>query len=171
MRVLATDARGDLRAPLGIAVWPVVTVAVASALQAIAWMVSGPVLPPIGYMTFLAWRLLRSDLWPAWIGLPLGLWDDLVTGQPIGSAMAIWTATGLALDLSDLRLVWRDMLLDWIIAAVALALALLLAALFARVGGLSAAARLIVPQLFASIFLMPAIMWLVARVDRWRIGR
>ena len=35
MRVLATDARGDLRAPLGIAVWPVVTVAVASALDAI----------------------------------------------------------------------------------------------------------------------------------------
>ncbi len=171
MKVLATDSRGDLRAPLGIAVMPVVSVAVASALQGLAWTVSGPVLPPLGYMTFIAWRLLRSDLWPAWIGLPLGAWDDLVTGQPLGSAMAIWTATGLALDISDVRLVWRDLLLDWIIAAVAVAAALIIGAVFARAGSMTEIFRLIAPQLFASIFILPAIMWIVARLDRWRIRR
>ena len=46
-----------------------------------------PVMPPLGYMMMLAWRLMRPGLLPLWAGLPLGAFDDLFTGQPIGSGV------------------------------------------------------------------------------------
>jgi hypothetical protein len=44
-----------------------------------------PVPPPLGFLLLLAWRLLRPGLLPPWAGLPLGLFDDLYSGQPTGS--------------------------------------------------------------------------------------
>jgi rod shape-determining protein MreD len=60
----------------------------------------------------LGWRLLRPELWGAWIGLPLGFADDLIGGAPLGSAMTIWTIVLLGLDLADARIVWRDRTMD-----------------------------------------------------------
>ena len=48
--------------------------------------------------------------------LPLGLFDDLVSGQPLGSAMLLWTLCFLAIDVLEQRLVWRDFWQDWLIA-------------------------------------------------------
>jgi len=68
---------------------PVASVMIASALPLMLPMVaSSPVLPPLGLLFFLCWQLLRIEMWPVWIGLPLGLWDDLFSGAPIGSAIA-----------------------------------------------------------------------------------
>jgi rod shape-determining protein MreD len=64
---------------------PVATVMLASALPLMLPLVANsPVLPPLGLLFFLCWQLLRTEMWPVWIGLPLGLWDDLFGGQQFG---------------------------------------------------------------------------------------
>lgn len=49
-----------------------------------------PFLPPFGLLMFLGWRLLRPGALPVWAAAPLGLFDDLVSGQPLGSAVLLW---------------------------------------------------------------------------------
>src|SRR3546814_13783426 len=77
-----------------------------------------PSLPPFGLLLLLPWRLLRPELWPLWIAFPLGLFDDIMSGQPLGSAMFLWTATLIGLEAMNSRLLWRDYLPDWLIASI-----------------------------------------------------
>lgn len=158
-------------APLRIALVPTLTVMVGSAVTALPIVVSNPMLPPLGFLLLIAGRLLRSDLWPVWIGLPLGLWDDLLSGQPVGSAVALWTIVMLAMDALDRRVVWRDYRVDWAIGGFALLFVLTGSALLARVTDPAALLRLVGPQFLWSLFLLPAAMLLVAALDRWRLGR
>ena len=154
--------------PLKMRLTPIVTVLLASAVALLPIYYNAPLLPPLGNMTLLSWRLLRSDIWPVWIGAPLGLFDDLATGEPIGSAVALWTLSLVVLDLIDRRVVWRGLWLDWVISACMLAAYLPLAGLLARTGNLVEIGRLIWPQLLFSILLMPMVMRVTARLDDWR---
>lgn len=83
-----------------------------------------PFLPPFGLLMFLGWRLLRPGALPVWAAAPLGLFDDLVSGQPLGSAMLLWQLCSLMLDLVDTRLVARDFWQDWLLAGGAIAFCL-----------------------------------------------
>ena len=130
-----------------------------------------PSLPPFGFMVILAWRLLRNDLWPTWIALPLGLFDDLFSGQPIGSAMALWTLVFLAIDLVDTRLLWRDYWQDWGVAALAIAAEIFFAALLANTSSTTLALELLVPQMIMSILLFPLVVRLCATLDNWQAMR
>lgn len=141
---------------------------IASAIALLPIYYTSPLLPPLGFMMLLSWRLLRSDVLPAWMGAPLGLFDDLASGQPIGCAMALWTIALLTLDLLDRRVVWRDIWLDWVIAAGMLLVYLPVAGLLARAGMLEDIGRLIWPQLVFSILLLPMVMRIAARLDDWR---
>ena len=78
--------------------------------------------PDFGYLVFISWRLLRADPWPRLVGRPLGFVNDLFTGYPIGFSMALWSATMLALDLIDRRTMWRDYWIEWVLAAVLIAI-------------------------------------------------
>jgi rod shape-determining protein MreD len=87
---------------------PIATVMFASALPLMLPLVANsPVLPPLGLLFFLCWQLLRTEMWPVWIGLPLGLWDDLFSGQPIGTAVGLWTLASIAIHYSSQRIYWR----------------------------------------------------------------
>ena len=84
---------------------------------------SAPVLPPFGLLFLLAWRLLRPGLWPVWVGAPLGLFDDLLSGQPIGSAIALWSLALILIDIVEQRFLWRNLWQDWLLAALVTLLA------------------------------------------------
>lgn len=150
---------------------PVLTVLAGSLTAALPIVADWPMLPPFGLLMLLAWRLLRPEMWPAWIALPLGLFDDLLSGQPLGSAMALWTIVFVAFDMMDNRAVWRDYWMDWLAAAAAI--------LFCLVGGVGLLAfttggghlLAIVPQALTTILLFPAAMRLCAALDRWRLAR
>jgi rod shape-determining protein MreD len=148
---------------------PVVSTMAGSLATMLPIIAQAPVLPPFGLMVLLAWRLLRPGLWPVWIPLPLGLFDDLASGQPVGSAMLAWTVTFLIIDASERSLVWRDYLQDWLIAAAALAGCLVFGFGLALLAGGKAPILAIVPQIIASILLFPAIARLCARLDAWRL--
>lgn len=154
-----------------IAWLPTISVALASMLTALPFMLDSALLPPFGLLMLLSWRLMRSDLWPVWIGIPLGLWDDLFSGQPPGSAMALWTIALLAMDALDARIVWRDYRIDWVIGALAIALILFAGAALAQAGSGAAVLPLVMPQVVIAWFTLPAAMLLVGRLDRWRLRR
>lgn len=84
---------------------PVVTVMLGSMLTILPVIAQSPAMPPFGLLVLLAWRLLRPELWRAWVGLPLGLFDDMMSGQPIGSAMFLWTVMLIGIDAIEHRLV------------------------------------------------------------------
>lgn len=130
-----------------------------------------PVLPPLGFVMMLAWRLLRPGLLPLWAGLPLGLFDDLFSGQPIGSGVLLFSLTLIAIELIEIRFPWRNFWLDWLTASAMLVVYLAVAC------GLSGAEltfvqlRVILPQLVLSIVLFPVVARLVAHLDRLRLMR
>jgi rod shape-determining protein MreD len=147
---------------------PVASVMLASLAPLLPMIVSTPIVPPFGFMMLLAWRLLRNDLWPVWAALPLGAFDDLLGGAPIGTAMALWTITFIAIDLIDRRWVWRDHLQDWGIA-IAFVSAYLVFALWLSGGVLPL--WVLLPQLVLTALLYPVVARTTAMLDRWRLGR
>ncbi len=149
---------------------PLASTMIASMATVLPVVASEPLLPPFGFMVFLGWRLLRNDIWPLWIGLPLGLWDDLFSGQPLGSAMCGWTIAMLAIDALDRRLPFRGHEQDWAVATLALAALLLFALGIAHLTGGDTAVYLVLPQILISTLLFPLVVRLCAALDRWRMA-
>jgi rod shape-determining protein MreD len=150
---------------------PAATVVAASLLAALPIVSISGWYPDFGYLALISWRLLRADPWPAWWAAPLGLINDLFTGYPIGFSIALWSATMLALDLIDRRTMWRDYWIEWMVAAVLIALNEFLHWGVARETGADIPFTMMVPQLLISICVFPLSAWLVSRLDRLRLGR
>jgi rod shape-determining protein MreD len=150
---------------------PVVSTMIGSLAVLAPNIASEPLMPPFGLMVFLGWRLLRGDIWPLWMGLPLGIWDDLFSGQPLGTAMCGWTALMLALDSFDRRVPFRDHRQDWLVATLAIASYLLFALLIARLTGGATSPVALLPQILLSALLFPLVSRLCAALDRWRSPR
>jgi len=127
-----------------------------------------PLLPPFGLLMLLAWRMLVRDLWPVWAALPLGLFDDIFSGQPIGSAMLLWTLVFLVLDLFDRWMMWRDYRQDWLLAALLTSFVLLAGLGIANSAGGETAISVIIPQMLASALCFPLIVRICAWLDRVR---
>ena len=149
---------------------PIVSTMIGSLLPALVPMIAqSPVLPPFGLMVLLAWRLLRPGFWAVWAPLPLGFFDDLVSGQPVGSAMLCWTLAFLAIEASERSVLWRDYVQDWMVAAAAIAGCLVGGYFLALFAGGAAPILAIVPQIIASMLFFPVVARLCARLDVWRL--
>lgn len=155
----------------GAAYVPAATVVVAILLSNLPLITETGWFPDFGFLTLIAWRLLRPDAWPGWWAAPLGLLNDLVNGQPLGLSIAIWTLSMLALDLLDRRTIWRDYWIEWLLAAL---LILLFEAAQWQVAawmGAQVPFTFMVPPILISIAAFPVAAWIVARLDHWRLGR
>jgi rod shape-determining protein MreD len=150
---------------------PIGSVMLASLAPLLPEIATAPILPPFGFMVLLGWRLLRDDLWPVWVALPLGLFDDIFSGQPLGSAMALWTISFLAIDLINSRFVWRDHWQDWGIAVIAIAAELTLALGIAHITGGAMPFVLLLPQIAVSALVFPLVARVCAFLDRVRLAR
>lgn len=146
---------------------PWLTVVGGSACTALPLIATVPILPPLGLVMLLAWRLLARFALRPWAAAPLGLFDDLVSGQPLGSAVLIWSVIFLAIDLIESRLVFRDFWQDWLIASGAILFCLALGRILAVPVGAQVDAALLV-QAAATICLFPAAARMVAWIDRKR---
>ncbi|HEV2595774.1 MAG TPA: hypothetical protein VGU01_11290 [Sphingomicrobium sp.] len=150
---------------------PAATVVAASFLAALPIVSTSGWYPDFGYLVFIGWRLLRADPWPAWWAAALGFVNDLFTGYPVGFSIALWSATMLGLDLIDRRTMWRDYWVEWILAAVLIAIDEWLQWRVARFIGAGPAFVRMVPALVISICIFPVIAWVVSRIDARRLGR
>lgn len=128
-------------------------------------------MPDAGFLMLIAWRLLRSDAWPAWWAAPLGFANDLIAGTPIGQSVAFWSAVMLLLDLADRRTMWRDYWLEWGLAG----LLILANEWFSwRISGWSGARvpfSAMWPSVLVSLVAFPLAAGIVGLLDRWRLGR
>jgi rod shape-determining protein MreD len=157
--------------PLKARLVPALSTMAGSAVVLLPVVAVGPSMPPFGLLMLLAWRLLRPEMWPAWVALPLGLFDDLLSGQMLGTSMAIWTVASLIFDWIDHHLLWRDFWMEWALAALTI--------LFAVMGGWAVSRSYVaygsvvvaMPQAVLSVLVFPALVRLVAALDRWRLAR
>lgn len=131
----------------------------------------GPVLPPIGFMILLAWGLQRPGLIPLWAGLPLGLFDDLFSGNPLGFGIMLFTLTLLAVEIIHIRFPWPNFLHDWLAAAAMLTMFILAGAVVSGGENTPLHLQVILPQLGLAIILMPLVAHLISGLDRLRLLR
>ena len=146
---------------------PAISIVAGSALAAIPVVATIGLMPPLGLLMLLAWRLSRPDSVRIWAPLGFGLFDDLVSGQPLGSAILLWTSAVLVIDLLEQRLISRDFWQDWVLAGGAIG--------FVLAGGRLVAAPLrahvdtiLLVQVVVSILLYPLATLIVVRLDRRR---
>jgi rod shape-determining protein MreD len=150
---------------------PVMTTLAASLLDVLPIVATWPIIPDVAFLVLIAWRLLRPEIWQAHAALPLGLFNDLVAGHPIGQSMALWTLAFLAFDLIDSRVGWRDYWMDWLFAALAIAFYSAGGWYVARLMGSVIPYSVMLPQLALSVFAYPLVARLVVALDRWRLAR
>lgn len=150
---------------------PIASVVVASFLSGLPIMSQNGWFPEFGFMVLIAWRLLRANPWPVWATPLLGLVNDLVTGNPLGLSVSVWTIAIIALDFADRRTMWRDYWIEWALAAL-----LILLNEWAQwqvaawMGAVLPLATIIPPVLIATAS-FPLFAWSVSRLDRWRLRR
>lgn len=150
---------------------PAWSVALASCLAILPIVTEVGWVPEFGFLLLLAWRLLRSDVIPSWWAAPLGLFNDLVSGGPIGLSVAVWTGAMIALDLLDRRTMWRDYWIEWALAALLILLSDLVRWRIDALMGAQLPFSSIVPPLIIAILAFPLAAWAANRIDRWRLGR
>ncbi len=124
-----------------------------------------PFLPPFGLLMLLAWRLHKAEVLKVWAAVPLGLLDDMFSGQPLGSAMTFWTLCFLAIEVLDTRLVWRDYWQDWLIASGAIGFCLIAGRIVATPFTAHVETAVLL-QILVSAALFPLLSRFVARLDR-----
>jgi rod shape-determining protein MreD len=130
-----------------------------------------PVAPSLGFLMLLAWRMVRPGLLPLWAGAPLGAFDDLLSGQPFGSAVLLWSLALIAIELIEARFPWRGFWQDWFTAGLA-ALLMWLAGLMLSGAKVTPELLLVaLPQALLSVLLYPILARMVARLDRFRLAR
>lgn len=160
------------RSPLRMRAVPIISVLLASMLPSfLPILISEPLMPPFGLMLFLSWRLMRPGLWPIWAGLPFGLFDDVFSGQPMGSGALIWSFAMLGMEMLDSRAIWRDHWQDWLLGTIIIILALFIGLWFVSLGYNSAGATILLPQIIISVLLFPLVVRFCARLDGWRLAQ
>lgn len=148
---------------------PWLCVMLSSLLPGLALIASAPVLPAFGFLVFISWRQLRPGLLPVWAGLPLGMFDDLFSGQPFGSAVLLFSAAAIALDVIEARLPWRNFLTEWLVATGMIIVYVVLALALANLSGAHTPLRVTWPQIVISILAYPLVGRFVALSDRLRL--
>ena len=150
---------------------PYVTIMLGSLLPVLLIADLMPLFPSLGFLMLLGWRMVRPGLLPLWAGAPLGAFDDLVSGQPFGSAILLWSLAMIVIELIETRFPWRGFWQDWFTAGV-IGVAYWFVALL--VSGASLTPELLIvaaPQAVLAVLLYPIFARMVAGLDRFRLKR
>lgn len=148
---------------------PWITVMLCSMVPSWLLIASAPVLPPFGFLAFVAWLQLRPGLLPVWAGLPLGLFDDLFNGQPFGSSVLLWSLASNLLDYVERKLPWRNFVTEWLVAMALITGYLLASALLAHLDGGAITASVLAPQMVVAALAYPIVARAVGAADRFRL--
>lgn len=150
---------------------PYLSIMVASLLPFLLIADVMPLLPSLGFLMLLGWRMVRPGLLPLWAGAPLGAFDDLISGQPFGSAIFLWSLAMIAIELIETRFPWRGFWQDWFTAGL-IAVAYWLGALFLSGAPVTLEMLMVaLPQALLAVLLYPITARMVANLDRFRLSR
>lgn len=87
-----------------------------STAAALPLLADAPILPPFGFLAFVIWRLLAPALLPPWYAIGFATFDDLVSGNPLGTGILLWTVVALVLEGVERAFLFRNWRQDWMIA-------------------------------------------------------
>ena len=155
----------------GAAYVPAASVVAASMLASLPIISNNGWFPDFGFLMLIGWRLFRSDPFPAWWAAPLGFWNDLVSGMPLGFSVTLWTASMLVLEIADRRTLFRDYWLEWALAVLLLFINEWLQLQVAAWMGAPLPFSTLVPPLLISAASFPLFAFAIGRIDQWRLGR
>ncbi|MEO9633902.1 MAG: rod shape-determining protein MreD [Parasphingorhabdus sp.] len=155
---------------LRIKLVPPLTVIIGSMITALPIITDYPILPPMGLLAVLAWRLIRPGFWAVWAGFPLGLIDDIFSGQPLGSAAFLWSVIFILLEAIDRKAVRRDYWQDWLIASIATIIVLIGGMLVVDIQSNILRLDLLLPQILLSILIYPFVARFIGAIDNWRVA-
>lgn len=130
-----------------------------------------PIVPQLGFLLLLGWRMVRPGLLPLWAGAPLGAFDDLVSGQPFGSAILLWSLAMIAIELIETRFPWSGFWQDWFTAGIMATAYWLTALLVSGAPVTPEIFQVALPQALLAILLYPIMARMVASLDRFRLAR
>lgn len=150
---------------------PYASIMLGSLLPTLFIATAAPLVPPLGLMLLVAWRLLRPGILPVWIGFPLGMFDDLFSGAPFGSAMLLWSVAMISIETLEARFPWRGFLQDWLTSTLVLSAYILTSSLLS--GGVIGRPMIeaMLPQLLLTAVMFPIVSRMVANLDRLRLMR
>jgi len=157
--------------PLRARTVPYVSIVAGSLLPVFVQADAMPLSPPLGFVMLVAWRLMRPGLLPIWAGVPLGLVDDLVSGQPLGSAVLLWSLTMIAFEYLEQQVPWRGFWQDWFTAGLAIVLYIVAAMALSRATVSPPLLLAMLPQIVVAVVLYPAFARAVSWLDRFRLAR
>ncbi|MEL7197076.1 MAG: rod shape-determining protein MreD [Pseudomonadota bacterium] len=150
---------------------PYVSIMLASFIPAVFLASVMPIFPPLGFVMLVAWRVMRPGLLPMWVGVPLGAFDDLFSGQPFGSAILLWSITMIVLEAMEGRFPWRGFWQDWFAASLAIISYVLFAIVVSGATTTPFHVFAAVPQIIFSVLFYPVLARMVAQLDRFRLAR
>ena len=160
-----------LHSPFLARVVPWLSIMLGSFCVGLPLIASAPILPPFSFLLLIAWRQLRPGVLPVWAGLPLGLFDDLFSGQPFGSAILLWSVTMIAMEIVEARFPWRSFVTDWLAASLMIMLYLLLGLGLSNAAGGQVPTYILLPQMPLSALVFPLAGRLVNWLDALRLLR
>jgi rod shape-determining protein MreD len=150
---------------------PIASTAIAILLGLFPLVVTSAMIPDLGFLVLVTWRLLRPEIWMPTTALGLGLFDDLVSGHPPGQSMALWTIAFLIFDLIDNRVDYKDFWFDWFYAAVAVVFHTAGAWYIGVLMQSHSSFEDLLPQIGFTILAYPVAARLILGLDRWRLAR
>ena len=127
--------------------------------------------PDLGLMMLIAWRMQRSDPFPNWYAIPLGLLNDLLLLHPLGLSVVTFTFALLVVDIIDARKLRGFYATEWLVAAVLIALAKLLQLWVAAIMDAPMPLLSILPPIVISVLLFPIMAFIVTLLDRYRLRK
>jgi rod shape-determining protein MreD len=158
-------------APWRVRYVPYASIMAASLLPVLLIADTMPLAPSFGFLMLLGWRMVRPGLLPLWAGAPLGAFDDLVSGQPFGCAIFLWSLALIAIELIETRFPWRGFWQDWFTASVIAVIYWLASLLFSGASVTPEMLGVAAPQALLAVLLYPIIARMVAGLDRFRLAR
>jgi rod shape-determining protein MreD len=150
---------------------PIISTILACMFALLPIIVNSPFIPDFGFLMLIAWRLLRPEMWTPVVALGMGLFNDIITGQPIGQSMGLWTIIFIIFDIIDGRLLFRDYWMDWLFASLAIISYIFGGWYIGHLMGNGSSFTIMLPQLGASILAYPIIARFTLFLDRWRLSR
>lgn len=150
---------------------PAASVVAASLLAILPVMAESGWWPDFGLLALIAWRLQRSDPFPNWAAIPLGLFNDLVTLNPVGLSIVTFTVALLVLDVMDARKMRGNFVTDWLVALALIAFAEFLQLWIAAIQGAAMPLEILWAPIVISGLFFPVVAAIVAMLDRYRLRK
>ncbi|WP_260483872.1 rod shape-determining protein MreD [Sphingomicrobium flavum] len=125
--------------------------------------------PDLALLVLIAWRLQRPLAFKPWFAPVAGIFNDLVSGHPIGLSVFTFSLAMIAAELIERRRQWQDYATEWLVASILIAISEMVQWQVARLGGADLPVAAMGVPILVSVLLFPLIATLVRWTDAIRL--